>query len=211
MISHEDFLAYLESDGEIEFDLYAQDPDDWAPLVAHIPGLVISSAGGFVPFQAEGLLHGLPFYFRERHDQASLQVGQADGDAFTDFLFYAAMDSDDFRGMEDFPRYLIALVQKLERAPMLWKFPARKLKYEDGKWNGVSVTEETESQYGWGMTPEEGYAATQKFSEFLGGYGWSEERQKAMRDAQQISPVPVNQDDRVWPDPLPEFTAVDLL
>lgn len=42
--------------------------------------LKIKSVGGFVPVQAEGAVDGKAFYFRFRHDNASLMVGDDDGE-----------------------------------------------------------------------------------------------------------------------------------
>lgn len=54
-------------------------PLDWAKvhLEPQFPGIKFNSAGGAVPFQAEGIYMGaLDFYFRFRHDYASLTMGR---------------------------------------------------------------------------------------------------------------------------------------
>lgn len=206
MINREAFEAFLDSDGEIEFDIYAQNPEDWAALSDLIPGLIVSSAGGVVPFQSEGLLHGHPYYLRSRHGKASLKVGSKDGNAFKDFLYMATIDYEAFVGPERLADMMLKLVPLLEPAHFLWEFEAKKLEFENHEWTGRAL-DETEIKHAWGFTAEEAYAKTQQPVIFMSEHGISEEKQLAMIKARQINPVPLNQDTRVFPSPAPEFTV----
>lgn len=64
--------------------------------------VTITSCGGACPTQAEGTIHGLPFYFRSRHGSWSLQVTNPGLDPLSDDLVYEECGDDPSRGfMED--------------------------------------------------------------------------------------------------------------
>lgn len=198
------FEAWLDSDGDINFDMYAQDPSDWEWLVRHNPGLVVASAGGVVPFQAEGLIQGLPFYYRERHGIASLAVGEEDGEAFGNQVLYSSdMETEEFSEGKNFARNITHLLRELQPTLYLWCFSGKKLRFRnDGTWK-YDVTEERDNIYGRGMTPEEGYIQTQQTSKYLLEKGCSAEKQSQMWKDRAISPTPLNKDERKWADLLP--------
>lgn len=207
MMNLENFKAYIESDGEIDFDIYAQDPNEWAELSEIIPGLIVSSAGGICPFQSEGLLHGLPYYLKERGGWISLRVGQTEGNAFSDVLYAAGMEYKEFADISYFEDMLIKLVPLLKPASFRWEFEAKKLEWDEaGEWTG-GATDEIETQYGWGNTPEEALLQIQEISEYLVEAGMSAEMQVAMNKARQINPIPINEDNRVWPEEMPNFVV----
>jgi hypothetical protein len=229
---HEDaFMDFLTAPGELgddrDFDMWAVDPGAWRALSELIPGLIVTSAGGVCPFQSQGTLHGLPYYFKYRHEFASLQVGQAGKDPFSDYLYHAGFEYGDeghsIDGLE-FGQLMLRLVPALERAPFLWQFQGVSVDIEDAanpseprdeignpppKTNPmdlrVSATEHPEVYHGWGITAAEGYAHLHEPSEWLVEKGWSEEFQAEMRRAEAIDPTPLNDDDRVFPDPEPVF------
>ena len=95
------------------------------PLILAIPGLLVDTAGGAFPFQAEGTLHGMPFYFRYRSGHATLKLSTPDQDEVSFFApLYLAGQSfgEDMDGSLTFPQFraLFAdLVGQLARAPPL--------------------------------------------------------------------------------------------
>lgn len=202
-IDFEAFKAYLESDGEIEFDLWAQNPGDWTWLQEIIPGIIISSAGGIVPFQAEGLLEGLPFYYRDRHGSASLRVGTADCDFpyGDDVLYSSSVETPEYEGRENFIKNLVKLVKTLEKAPLLYKFEGKKLIFKNDKSWGYEISEtEMDESYGWGHSPEEAWDYMLQPSAYLVEHGCSEDMQLQMNLDRAISRTPKNQDTRVYPE-----------
>lgn len=205
----EAFLAWLDTDGEIPFDMYAQKPEKWAWLSDVIPGIIIYSAGGLLPFQAQGLLHGLPFYYRHEWGSASLAVAGPNGEPFgNEVLYRASVDYDEdveIAGQSPFVDNLVRLVPSLERSPFLWEFPCRKLVFDKGKKLSYTVSDEVDIVVGWGHTPEEGFLATQKPSEYLLSHGWSVEFQRQMWVDRAVSSVPRNIDNRVFPEVAPDF------
>lgn len=214
MFSREAFEAYVNSNGSIPFDLYAQNTDHWAWVTEYIPGIVISSAGGSFPFQAEGLIHNMPFYFRSEWGSASLKVGSENGDMphLPETALYSAhTEYAEKTDEEDFVRLLIKLVPQLKKSPYLWRFQANKLHMlNDGSW-GFTVGERTDEVAGWGFTPEEGYFAAREPKDYS-SYptvltSLTPDIQRAMWKAQNPSRTPKNADPRNYPDIPPVFTV----
>jgi hypothetical protein len=207
----ETFKAYIESDGQIPFDLHAQNPNDWAWLEEIIPGLIISSAGGLVPFQAEGIYRGHPFYYHDRHGQARLSIGELDGEIpyLGDYTIYTAyQDTEEWAGGKFFVRNLVQLVPNLKRSPFRYEFRGKKLHLANDKsWSFTVDESETETRSGWGFTPEEGYETLSVPSEYLMEHGATAEIQLAMRLAQEFDPTPVNKDERKYPEVDPDFVV----
>ncbi len=210
--SFEAFEAWIESNGEIEFDMYAQELDRWSWLQDFIPTIVISSAGGIAPFQAEGLLQGLPFYYRDRHGYATLSVaGDPDGEKpyLGEKTYYqAGIDTEEFQGGEHFIKNLMKLVPQLKPTPYPYSFLGKKLNFTKDEGLNYTVSEtETETWPGWGFTAEEAYAALQEPNEYLLSRGYSREKLVQMVKDQEFSPIPVSPDPRVYPEILPNFTV----
>lgn len=211
-IDFESFKAWIESDGEIPFDMYAQDPNEWAWLQEIIPGLVIASAGGMAPFQAEGLYYGHPFYYRDRHGWASFRVGALDGEApylGNEILYIAGVETEEFVGGEHFIRNLVNIIPNLKRSEFPYEFEGKKLNlFNDKSW-GYSVSEtEKEIRVGWGHTPEEAYPNIFTTSAYLMEHGASAEHQLKMVQDGEFSPIPVNKDERRYPAVDPEFVVI---
>lgn len=205
MESLEDYIKGLESGGISKFDLYKQNPADWDFLSEVIPGLVITSAGGILPYQAEGTLHGLPFYFRCRHEQASIRLVAVGENAVSGSTLYtASTPAPHMINDEQFIELLIHLVSSLKPAEFRWEFMGRKVTVDKNLEIALSDDEE-EISYGWGFTPEEGFLATREHSEYLLEHGFSHDLQDQIWEAKKLNPVPVNSDNRNWPNPEPVF------
>lgn len=207
-------LDYLDSDGDGHLDIYSQDPGAWAPLSRAIPGLIITSAGGMCPYQAEGTLKGHPFYFRYRHGYADLRAGEYDSKVMPYLdgaLWHSGVDyGDTFGGAlssSEFTTLMIELVPALNPAKFYWKFEGRKVIVEGNSTTGLSlsVTDKTEICGGWGITPEQALLQIASPSDYLLENGWSLEDQALYYKLKKIDPKPINKDDRVWPDPQPVF------
>lgn len=204
------FLDYLENgDLEIGYDPYAQELGDWDWLEKMVPGLVISSAGGLCPFQAEGLLQGYPFYYRERHGDAELRL--APKDTTGHYLLYESLWSsteevEEFRNGPDWVGTLLRLIEKLEKTPYLYEFPAKKLEFSDPSDHRTAfATDEMETVFGWGHSVDEAWNDAQKPSEYLLSRGWSIDDLKHEWDLRDPSPVPLHLDQRFYPESFPNF------
>lgn len=189
-----------------DVDLYQQDPSDWKFLAEFIPGLKITSAGGMAPFQALGTLHGYPFYFRARHEWATLQLSAPGTDPVGwEHIYYSSSEAPFFVDARVFCELMLKLVPELKRSPFRWQFEGHKLHFPDPKkWEAVQ-SDEKETYYGWGVNPEEGWSETQKVSEYLLENGCTEEVQLEMTKLRDISKIPLNQDDRIFPEVDPVF------
>jgi hypothetical protein len=207
-IDKDAFKAFVESDGSIPFDLFAQDVSEWAWLDEFIPGVVVSSAGGMFPFQAEGLIHGYPFYYRHEWGSASLRVGEIDGETpYLDSLWSSRVDYDDKIGEENFPKLLIQLVSLLEKSQFLYKFKGRRIDFlNDGSWSfTVSDEFEKHDRGAWGHNAVEAFMELRKPNEYLIEHGCSAEQQDAIWVAHDYDPIPTNRDERKFPEFNPSF------
>lgn len=213
----EAFISYLESgdDEGVEFDLYAQNVDSWLWLQELIPGIVVSSAGGVAPFEAQGLLHGHPFYYRDRHGYASLSIGAIDGEApyLGDTTLYgASTETSEGDGEASFVKNLLKLVPKLERTPFPYEFQGRKIEWgnvpiQERKYRVVEGEFDEFPSVGWGYFPEEAFQELAKPSEYLLSRGWTEEIQREIYELRAFSPVPVKTDERKYPEVDPPFAV----
>lgn len=205
----EAFIAWLQDPNaqQVRFDMHAQDPNDWTWLAEFIPGIIISSAGGIWPFQAEGLLHGLPFYYKDKQGSASLHIGPADGSPFgSDCIYYATVETgkDWEADAENFPRLLAECVSKLERLPFLWEFPMHEVNRDE---NGKFYRTGNMTHFvGRGDTALDGYFACMERLIDLCGRHWPGQEDEYL-ELLEVSSAAINQDERVFPDPEPEFTV----
>lgn len=208
-IDFEAFEAYIESDGEIEFDPYAQNPDDWAILREIIPELIISSAGGLMPFQAEGLIEGYPFYYRDKYGSASLSVGATDGERpylGDTTLWVSHCESVDGAEGKIFSKNIVNLIQSLEKSPFPYEFEGYALRFQkDKSWDFAVDKNEKTRTVGWGHSPEEAYLRIFEPSAYLEKAGCSTARQLEMTRAREFDKTPVVTDERVYPSILPNF------
>lgn len=134
-----DAAAAGEDYADDEPVMYATDPGWFRDLSERIPGLLVHSAGGMLPFQSEGTLHGFPYYFRYRHGYAQLRVMDPnvneDEATLFEHLYSAGMDyGDEYGGIldrDEFCTLMITLVPQLERGAFLWEFVGIKVNVED--------------------------------------------------------------------------------
>lgn len=203
------FLEYLQNpDSGLDFDLFAQDINKWAWLDEFIPGIIITSAGGSMPFQAEGTLLGYPFYYRSEHYYAEIRIGAMDGDKpylRESALYSARIENEHYLGGETFVKDLTRLIPLLEKAPFLYRFPCKEIKWAEG-FASFEVLDQDTTEAGWGHTPEEAYAWAQKTDEWIRTKSetWYRMMPYAF-EAREVSRIPVNQDTRVYPDVKPDF------
>lgn len=207
--------AWLNSDHQISWDPYAQKLEDWDFLRETVPGLIVASAGGFGPFQASGLLEKYPFYYREEYGHADLRVGALDS---TDHItpanaLYVSSTTLPDDGNTHFVEMFPELVCKLARAPFLWEFEGLEWRFSDERTPNFQCMELIPDShaiyYGWGLTPEEGYLAASEPNPSLEASGYSAALQQEHFWLAQVSPVPVNEDNRPFPEVDPVFRVND--
>lgn len=90
-------------------------------------GLIVTRAGGIVPFQAEGFIYDMPFYFRCRSGSVSLRVGSNDGKPpyggrgwYSSFL--ELDDENDFMDREKFVKIFPEMVKALQKNDFFFGF-----------------------------------------------------------------------------------------
>lgn len=175
-------------------------------LQQRMPGLVIARAGG-EPFTAEGVLATMPFYLRYRHHSASLRVGLSpmEKPLYQATVRWTAAHPDRLTP-EEFAALLTDLIPRLTRAPFLYEFAGKAVRLE-GRLQELQITatEEPELFRAWGATPEDAYRKISQPSEELAKVGLSRQLQEEIFKLQEVSPQPLNEDDRVFPDPEPTF------
>lgn len=89
-------------------------------------GLVITRAGGVVPFQAEGFIYDMPFYFRCRHGNVSLRVGGNNGERpYSTRSWYSSfleLNEDYFMDRESFVKIFPEMVKALQKSDFFFGF-----------------------------------------------------------------------------------------
>lgn len=194
----------LGSDG-IRFDLWAKPLEAFNWAQEYIPGLIVSSAGGAVPYQAEGLINGYPFYYRSEWGGCSILIGHPDKEIpyLWDEALWLAVDND-FEGSthETFVEALTRLLPILEKTPRLFKFPCYGhdfLENVEPRWQWVIKKDETAYVQGIGHTVEEAYQNAEKPSDYLAEHGFSFENQIEFFHAKNPSREPLFKEPREYP------------
>lgn len=212
----EAFIEWLmQGDTTIPFDLHAQDIDDYTFMKRYIPTLIVSSAGGLCPFQAEGYMFDLAFYYRERHGWAELRLAHTHNECYGggEALYAASTEVPEFRDSRtgEWLQTLLHLVPQLERSPFLYQFPCKKVvqEQEGGVWRPDHDDPYTSIISSWGDTLEEAWNEMHTFHESWGmsSAGMSRAEQESLHEARlaTVLPEPVETDNRIFPDPEPVF------
>lgn len=211
-MTHADVLfdEYIHGKISIEdFDLHAQDPAIWKDLSDRIPGLIISSAGGFSIYEASGLIHGHPFYYRRSSSESRLQVGSSDGDAKTDYLYHSVLKEEkspldeNFIEREAFESDMIYHVNNLAITPFRYSFASKRV-IED--YNGKLRTDGSKIILtAWGQTPKDAFNALMSPRN---GSKIPIHKQKAILALAEPNPNPLNIDKRVFPTVHPHFRVL---
>lgn len=208
------FKDWVGGGADVDFDLWSQDPDDWKDLRQFIPSLVIASAGGIVPFQAEGLLFGLNFYYRERHGWASLSLAHTQEECYGPNVLYSAGEEvEEFRGGLGWLDSLFNLIPHLEEVEFLYSFPHDELIFEKDHGEGEVHPHPEGGMKSWvsvrGKTQEEAWAKATRFERhpYFDGLGWSEDFQRRIHEAKMatLRNEPREVDERIFPETPPVF------
>lgn len=137
----DEFLAFLrgERDG---FDMHAVDPDEHSWVGSLVAGLTVDSAGGIVPFQAEGSIGAratdgslvpMRWYYRSRHGWASLSVAMTADECYgSSPLFAAGTECVEFESGPIWTERLVRLAGELEPISFLYWFPTLAVQSEIG-------------------------------------------------------------------------------
>lgn len=133
-------IAFFSGESVVEPKMHAADPGWFRDLSAKIPGLLVESAGGVCPFQSEGTLQGMPYYFRYRSGYVSLTTMEPLSDDVDEVdtlcpLYVAGTEFgeplDGYLNRQQFVDLMLALVPQLEPAAFLWEFEGVEVKVED--------------------------------------------------------------------------------
>lgn len=220
----ENFLKLVELSDELEtfdlkFDIYAQDPNDWDWLSQIIPGLCIYSAGGALPFQAEGLINGHPFYYRERHGTARLNIGEIDGEMpyLNKAVYTASEEVEEFRRGPEWIATFINLLENLKKAPFQYEFSGNEvILANDGVKNPDSISTAegvVKIHKFWGDTSEEAlkYHYENSKAMLVDHFKWPLDYFNKMMELEDINPIPLNRDERIISEPNFEVRLPDAL
>jgi len=185
---------------------------DFLDLV--IPGIRFHSLGGFVPFEADGIWGPYEFYYRERHGRSELRLAPiATFPGLSGALYSAKADTPEFAGTTGWLNRFLSLWEKLSVAPFLYEFQARDVSIRR---NGESENAEFQLVFGegftdvagWGLTPEEARQYAVSVVPFYEEqFGWTPELQEERFRAMEVAELPLNSDDRVFPEVTPTFAV----
>lgn len=209
------FFALVEDRSDLTntgFDLWAKPTSMFHWAQEYIPGLIVYSAGGFFPYQAEGLINGHPFYYRSEQGSAQVRIGVPNGEVpyLWDEAHWGA-SVDDFEGSahDTFIQAMTMLLPKLERPGYYYEFEC--LDYEftgtTNSWGWEIHPDGTPRYQGaHGNTAEEAFENVMKPSEYFTSNGFAPERQVEFKKALQMDvsrhkPVTA----RVYPEVEPVF------
>ncbi len=191
-------------------DLYAKPIEvfQWAREL--IPGLIVSSAGGSHPYQAEGLLlDKYPFYYRSEWGYCSINIGEENGTTpyLVDHSLWTARLEVEASTHRGFVAALPLLLNQIRQSPYYWEFPCWSVIWEENgtRWNYEIDTTTQTTVGGWGETVEEGFASAMAPSEYLMEKGFTAERQVELFWKKCPSRTPVRDNVRNYPDKTPNF------
>lgn len=205
---HEDVLDslfdFIDDGGDVDdmdFDIRAQHVREWDDLKEVIPSILVSSAGGFLPFEMRGWVCSLPFYIRSEWGEAELRIAADEGDIFRGPLLWTSTTTiPEEMDRPQLISVISSLFSKLEVAPFLWGFTGRKVEFVDAPDSEDKLpiaTSEEDIYYAWGKTPEGAWKQLRAPNLYLLDDLSFWENIKRLED---IQPDPVVVDDRVIPD-----------
>lgn len=190
-----------ENDSSLDdFDFYARDINDFVWLKQFIPNIVIYSAGGSVPFQAEGYLGDLNFYYRERGGIASLNVANSKNESYSPFesLYSATLTVDEFRD-PSFLWYstLMNLIEQLEKPVYLYQFQCHEIDYGprgNRDMSIIDVKRDNEGNIVYGKHSGKGFTKDEAFNDAVSSFERMRhnfcDRQKYDRELEKYVPSP---------------------
>lgn len=145
-----------------DFDMHAQDVNEWKWIQQFVPEMIVYSAGGICPFQVEGYLGEFNFYYRERGGVASLNLARSKKESYStvDSLYRASTNTEEFGPAHKWLGTFLTLVERLKKNPYLYQFQADEVT-GSGKVFSKKLDENGEVIHttigGWGFTEEEAY------------------------------------------------------
>lgn len=178
-------------------------------LFSMVPSLDLVNAGGMCPFQADGYIEGLPFYFRFRHDMAHLRVADKIENIFDKPLYESMQEYGDGSGYsgylteDEFADVFVNLLRNLQRAPITWTFEGEYTRalYPHHKVGAPS------SMRARGHTADEAWRALHEVSDDESGDDDSAGYAEYVA-AHGLRPDSTTVDDRVFPEQDPDFNAL---
>lgn len=166
----------------------------------NIPGFQLYSIGGEVPCEATGKMFGMYFYYRDRHGYSTLRLSPIDdlGVIIMEPSYDSDIETVEFGGVENFFNNLSTLIRRLEKSVFRWEFGA----YNK---NGVLQDEFTMHAH----SPELAYERLFMIPDWCEG----EDRKRfaeliESRREFRVDPMPLNSDDRFFPEVDPDFKSV---
>jgi len=182
---------------------------------AVIPGIRFHSLGGIVPFQADGTWGPYEFYYRERHGYAELRLAPiATFPGPSEALYSAKSSAPEFAGSTGWLTRFLELWEKLSIAPFLYRFQARDVNIHrsdesEGADFRLVFGEGFTDVAGWGFDAEEARRSALTVVPFYEEqFGWTPELQQERFRAMEVAELPLNSDDRTFPEETPHFGVI---
>lgn len=201
---------------------------------SRFPGIFVMHNGGNVPYQAEGFIGEYAFYLRSRHGYAELRVFPVFDHTLTEQQllkqgyrgFFYGLDSqgqtdEGYRSKVDVEEYWNGkdldiwenLIDALEPSQFIYRFHTVK-----PDWDSYKLIDENgpeDAQWNWEFT-------LGRHNEHAERLQWAHSSEEAYRklcssehnphywkiDRVHADPVPFTKDERVFPDPLPDFSTI---
>lgn len=169
----------------------------FAPLLTASPGLHLAGAGGAVPYIADGTFHGHPWALRYRYGQVTLRVAAPGRDPYETPYWHASTDYGDPRAGSLTPfeaaRLLARIFPALTRAPF---------EYE------IQVTHAATGEVLYDRVTAPGHSAADAIAMLRANWGTSAFAPLTAPAVDEVAFTLLTDDDRVFPDPAPDFTTV---
>jgi len=205
----EKFMKYGVDD-ESRIDL-SKSLSEFEWLSEFVPELTIACAEGMEPFQAEGLVKGLPYYYKSRGSSTILRVNhEGASDAYSSVSLYSSSLSDfgdEYCG-GFWLNNLLNLVEGLERSPYLYEFMARSVVVDSRSSEEVEFVPGLRDNLmrAWGFSEVDAYRRVLDGCWSFPAGSWGTDVKKRFVEALDVSSVSLNDDDRVFPDVVPDFS-----